>query len=78
MNFGERIGPVDGESAGWILLRYRGVLTQPDPYEKIVSNIAECKRAAVHIGWDYVHIAGFSGQQGHIPRTCKAMYIPTG
>lgn len=35
MNFGERIGPVDGKSAGWILLRYRGVFAQPDPYEKV-------------------------------------------
>ena len=25
------------ESIGWILLCYRGVLTQPDPYEKIVN-----------------------------------------
>ena len=51
MNFGERIGSVDEKSIGWILLCYRGVLTQPDPYEKIVSNIAECKsRSAYWMG----------------------------
>lgn len=78
MNFGERIGPVDGNPLVGFFCVTGAFFAQPDPYEKIVSNIAECKRAAVHIGWDYVHIAGFSGQQGHIPRTCRAMYIPTG
>lgn len=29
-------------------MRYRGVLTQPDPYEKIVSNIAECKNRSAY------------------------------
>ena len=51
MNFGERIGPVDEKSIGWILLYYRGIFTQPGPYEKIVSNMAECKsRGAYWMG----------------------------
>ena len=31
MNFGERIGPVDEKSTGWILLCYRGIFTQQIP-----------------------------------------------
>ena len=57
MNLGERIGPVDEKSTGWILLYYRGIFTQPGPYEKIVSNMAECKSCGVYRMGYYVSAA---------------------